>query len=197
VSGRIAFFDFDGTITTKDTLLEIIKFRHGKAKFYWGFLLHSPFLVAMKLGLVSNQYTKELILKYFFGKMREQDFQNLSDEFAQKEIPALVRPKALEEIKKLKENGFDIVVVSASAENWIREWCRSQHLQLIATQLEVKDGKITGRIAGRNCHGKEKVERITSKFNLADYRDIYCYGDTGGDKPMLALGTVKFYQPFR
>lgn len=197
MSGRIAFFDFDGTITTKDTLLEFIKYRHGKNKFYFGFLLHSPWLVLMKVGLLSNQATKEKILRYFFRKMTFEQFQALSNEFAQKEIPALVRPKALGEIKKLKDSGAEVVIVSASAENWITEWCRSLGLQLIATQLEIKKDCITGKINGRNCHGEEKVARIKAKYNLADYREIYCYGDTSGDKPMLALGTVRFYKPFR
>lgn len=194
---RIAFFDFDGTITTKDTLLEIIKYRHGKNKLYTGFLLHAPWLVLMKAGVVSNQSTKEKILKYFFGKMPVAEFQTLADEFAAKEIPALIRPKALEEIKKLKENGAEVVIVSASAENWLKEWCRSLNLQLIGTSLEVKNDKITGRIDGRNCHGEEKVARIKAKYNLPDYREIYCYGDTRGDRPMLALGTKRFFKPFR
>jgi phosphatidylglycerophosphatase C len=46
VKRRIAFFDFDGTITTKDTLLEIIKFQKGTLRFYTGFLLCSPYIAA-------------------------------------------------------------------------------------------------------------------------------------------------------
>jgi phosphatidylglycerophosphatase C len=194
---RIAFFDFDGTITTKDTLLEIIKYKHGAGKLYFGFMLHAPWLVLMKAGLVSNQTTKEKILRYFFRKMGSAEFQAMADEFAAKEIPALIRPKALQEIKKLQENGAEVVIVSASAENWLKEWCRGLGVQLLATRLELKNDKITGRIDGRNCHGEEKVARIKATYNLADYREIYCYGDTSGDKPMLALGTKKFYQPFR
>jgi HAD superfamily hydrolase (TIGR01490 family) len=197
VSRRIAFFDFDGTITTKDTLLEIIKYRHGRNKFYFGFLLHSPYLVAYKLGIISNQLAKEKVLRYFFRKMTPEQFQLMADEFGRKEIPGLIRPKALEEIRKLKESGAEVVIVSASAENWIREWCKSLQLQLLATQLEEKNGKMTGRIVGRNCHGEEKVARIQSTYNLADYSEVYCYGDTSGDKPMLALGTVRFFKPFR
>ena len=80
VSRRIAFFDFDGTITTKDTLLEVIKYRHGKNKFYFGFLLHSPWLVAYKLGIISNQLAKEKVLRYFFRKMSPEQFQAMADE---------------------------------------------------------------------------------------------------------------------
>jgi phosphatidylglycerophosphatase C len=198
VSGRIAFFDFDGTITTKDSFLEILKYSHGKKKFIFGFYVRNIFyLVLYKIGIISNQRAKEIVLRYFYKKMTPSQFQSMADEFARTELPKMVRPKALEEIKKLKAGGAEVVIVSASAENWIREWCRTWELQLVATQLEVKNDCITGRINGRNCHGEEKVVRIKAKYNLSDYREIYCYGDTSGDKPMLALGTKRFFRPFR
>jgi hypothetical protein len=62
----LLFFDFDGTITTKDTLLEFIKFSKGKLNFLSGFLIYSPFLVAYKLGIISNQSAKEKVLATFF-----------------------------------------------------------------------------------------------------------------------------------
>lgn len=37
----VAVFDFDGTLTTKDTLLEFIKFSCGTGKFYLFFALYS------------------------------------------------------------------------------------------------------------------------------------------------------------
>ena len=50
----IAFFDFDGTITTKDTLLEFIRFSKGRFRFYLGFLLYSPYLIAYKIKLIAG-----------------------------------------------------------------------------------------------------------------------------------------------
>lgn len=197
MSRPIAFFDFDGTITTKDTLLEIIKYRHGKAKFYLGFLLHSPWLVLMKLGIISNQTAKEKVLKLFFGNMTTEQFRVFCEQFAAEMIPGLIRPKALKEIDKLKQAGADVVIVSASPENWLQPWCAALNVSLMATRLEVVNDKLTGKIKGNNCHGEEKVRRIKEVYDLANYNDVYCYGDTSGDKPMLALASHPFYQPFR
>lgn len=197
MSRPIAFFDFDGTITTKDTLLEIFKYRHGKAKFYFGFLLNSPFLVAYKAGVISNQLAKERTLQFFFGGMKEADFNTFCEQFATEIIPSLIREKALKEIDKLKQAGAEVVIVSASPENWLRPWCATLNLPLLATRLEVNKEKITGKIKGSNCHGEEKVRRIREAYDLTQYNRIYCYGDTSGDKPMLALATHSFYQPFR
>ena len=49
VKKGIAFFDFDGTITTHDTFLEFIRFCKGTSAYYMGFLLNAPYLVAMKM----------------------------------------------------------------------------------------------------------------------------------------------------
>jgi len=198
VSGRkIAFFDFDGTITTKDTLLEIIKFQKGNLAFYAGFLLHTPWLLAYKLNLLANDRAKQKMLIYFFGGMSESVFQAACDSFAEKKLPVLIRPGALSEISQLRTLGFEIVIVSASAGNWIRPWTHSLELKLIATRLEVKNGLMTGRIDGKNCHGEQKVIRIREEWNLSDYEEVNVYGDSSGDKPMLALATRSFYKPFR
>jgi len=196
VKKSIAFFDFDGTITTRDTLLEVIKYFKGRRSFYTGFFLNSPFLVAYKLNLIGNQQAKERILSYFFGGMTTQDFQQRCDEFAENKIPSLLRQGAVEEMERLRQAGTEIVIVSASAGNWIKKWAVKNGLSLIATKLEMKEDQLTGRIEGKNCYGQEKVRRIKEEYDLSGYEEILCYGDSGGDRPMLALATQGFYKPF-
>ena len=197
MKNRIAFFDFDGTITTRDTLLEVIKFFKGNFKFYLGFIINSPFVAAWKTGIISNQAAKEKVLQYFFRSVPVKAFQQRCDEFATTRVPLLIRPKAMQEIEKLRTAGVTVVIVSASAENWIQQWCNLHNLQFIATKLQVEKDLLTGKIDGHNCHGEEKVNRINAAFDLSLYNEIYCYGDTKGDKPMLGLATFSFYKPFR
>ncbi len=194
---QIAFFDFDGTVTHKDTLLEFIKHQKGSLHFYLGFLLNSPFLIAYKSGIISNQWAKERILAYFFGKKSVEQFQQECNDFADTVIPSLVRAKAMKEIKRLQEAGVEVVIVSASAENWVRPWCEKEKLDCMATRLENKNRFITGKINGLNCYGEEKVRRVQEKYPLSEYAVIYGYGDTKGDKPLLGLASFSFYKPFR
>jgi phosphatidylglycerophosphatase C len=194
---KIAFFDFDGTITTKDTMLEMIRYQKGKAGFYAGFLANIPVFAALKLKLISNQSAKEKLLSYFFKGTELTAFQTGCDGFIENKLPGLIRPEAIAEIEKLKDSGFEIVVVSASAENWIKKWSDSIGVQLIATRLEAIDMQLTGKLAGLNCNSDEKVTRIKAAYDLSKYDEIYCYGDSSGDKPMLALSTKAFYKPFR
>ena len=198
MSGRkIAFFDFDGTVTRKDTLLEIIKFIKGKTAFYAGFFINSPWLIALKLKIIPNDQVKQKILSFFFAGITEEAFQLKCNLFIKNRLPALIRPGAMKEIDRLKSLGFDIVVISASAENWIRNWTNSHALKLVSSKLEVKNGLITGRIDGKNCYGEQKVISILERWDLKEYEEVYAYGDSSGDKPMMALATKSFYRPFR
>lgn len=201
---KIAFFDFDGTITTRDTLLEFIRYSKGIPRFYLGFILNSPWLLAYKIKLISNQRAKQRILRHFFNHTPLHQFQQTCEAFVREALPALLRPKALKEISRLKAAGATVVIVSASPENWIRDWTSSIGAELLATRLETapdknsgKPDRLTGRIFRANCHGDEKVRRIKEVYTLEEYDEIYTYGDSNGDRPMLKLGTASFYKPFR
>ena len=193
----IAFFDFDGTITYKDTLFEIIKYQKGGLALYLGLIKLSPWLIAMKLQIISNEIAKQKLLTHFFKDIQLADFQKKCNVFIAQKLPHLIRPRALQQIKEHLQNNTIVAVVSASAENWIEGWCRQNNIICIATKLEIREGKITGKIEGKNCHGLEKINRIKAHFRLDEYETISAYGDTKGDKPMLSLATFAHYKPFR
>lgn len=197
MSRSIAFFDFDGTITTRDTMIEFLAFFAGKKKFYTGMIRLLPSLLAMKLGLTTNRSAKEKMLTLFLGGRSEIEVRASAKQFSEKKLPALIRKQALVKLNELKKNNTAIVIVSASADLWLTDWCSQYDAAILATKLEVKEGLLTGTINGENCHGEEKVRRIREKYTLADYDDIYCFGDTSGDLPMLALTRNRYYKPFR
>lgn len=196
-NSEIAFFDFDGTITSKDTLAEILKFIKGSSYYYTGILILSPIIVLYKLGFLSNHRAKELLLIYFLKGFDVDKFNALCRDFSEKKLPYLLKKSALHEIRKHLQNKTSVVIISASAENWILPWCSKYNIECIATKLEVKNGKLTGKIEGRNCSGKEKVRHIKAKYQLSTYQKIYAYGDSKDDLPMLSLATEKNYKPFR
>jgi len=178
-------------------MLELIRYQKGNLSYLLGFILNLPVLVAFKLKLISNSSAKQWVLRFFFSGQPADKFQSRCDQFQREILPGLIRPKAIQEIERLKACYFEVVLVSASADLWIGNWAREYGFKLISTHLEIKESKITGRLNGKNCHGEEKVFRIRSTYELKAYDEIYCYGDTAGDLPMLALGTISFFKPFR
>lgn len=123
-------------------------------------------------------------------------FEALGQHYVQQRLPQILRPAGLKKITWHQDQGHQVVIVSASAKVWFEPWVKAMKLELVATDLETVNGRITGRFAGKNCHGQEKARRIQAAYRLANYAQIYAYGDTSGDKPMLALATHSFYKPF-
>ncbi|MBL7752126.1 MAG: HAD family hydrolase [Chitinophagaceae bacterium] len=193
----IAFFDFDGTITTHDTMLELIRFSKGPFQYYKGMCWLSPLLTAVKTGLVDAQTGKERLLGHFFGGLSSSDFQELCHSFGEKKIPGLIRPAALTRLQEHQDKGHEVVIVSASAFQWVNPWTEKMGIRLISSLLSEEGQRITGKLEGKNCNGDQKVVRIKEQFNLDEYKEIFAYGDSKGDRPMLQLATHPSYKPFR
>lgn len=194
---NIAFFDFDGTITTDDSLLKFIRFVVGDIKFLVGLCVLSPMLVIYKLKLIPNYMAKQMMLSYFFKGMAEKDFMAVASKYSLEHIDTIVRSLAMEKIRWHQERGDKVVVVSASLECWLKPWCEINHLEVLATKLKIEEGIVTGQFLTKNCYGIEKENRIKEAYDLSYYEHIYAYGDSRGDRDMLALADTKEYKPFR
>lgn len=194
---KIALFDFDGTMTTSDSLKDFIQYALGTPKYYLGLLTLSPVLIAYSLKIISNSSAKEKLVTHFFKGWDINQFTELADRFSFEKIDKVTRPKALEKIKWHQEKGHTVVIVSATMECWLKVWCDKNELDLIATKLDVIDSKLTGKFATKNCYGIEKVNQVKNFYNLDLYDYIYAYGDSNGDKELLALADESFYKPFR
>lgn len=193
----LVLFDFDGTITFKDTFLEFIKFTHGKARFYAGFSILFPFLLLYKLGIISNYKAKEMVLSWYYKGKTLQYLQEKGKAFAEQKLPQLIRPLALKKIQEYKAQQFEIVIVSASIKEWLNAWCQENQIYLICTELETKNSLITGKLDTPNCYGSEKVRRIKKEYQLHDFEKIIAFGDSKGDSEMLAIANEKHFKPFR
>lgn len=191
---KIVAFDFDGTLTTKDTLIEFIRYACGTGAFVKGFLSYAHLLVLMKLGLYPNWKAKQKVFSYFFEGMKIEEFDGLCQRFA-KDNQHLLRPKGIEAIQQALDKGAEVLIVSASIDNWVKAFFNT--LCVVGTQIEIKDGLLTGRFLTKNCYGQEKVNRILALYpNRSEYH-LTAYGDSRGDKELLAFADESDYKPFR
>jgi HAD superfamily hydrolase (TIGR01490 family) len=193
----IAFFDFDGTITSQDSLVCFLKETFGSPRFYLGVFSMMPVLLAYKLKLLSNHDAKEKFIAHYFKGWSVDDFKKSADSYSQNGIDIIVRPDAKEKLQWHQDQGHKVVVVSASIESWLQLWCDNNKYELIGTKLEIKNGKVTGKFSTRNCYGQEKVNRITNNYSLEDYSDIYAYGDSMGDREMISISNHPNYRQFK
>jgi phosphatidylglycerophosphatase C len=193
----IAFFDFDGTITKRDTFIEFIKFCFGSYGLVTGLMLFSPVIALYKIGIIPNFKAKEMLFKYYFKNWTEVEFNNKCLLFTTEVLNGLIKTEALHKLKWHLDGGHRIAIVSASVKNWIAPWCALYNIETIATEIDIQNAKLTGMFRTKNCYGKEKVKRIKESVNLQDYKTVYAYGDSNGDKEMLELANYKFYRAFK
>ena len=194
---KIAFFDFDGTITKEDSTAKFIRYFVGDIAFIKGIIILLPMIIAYKLKIVTNNEIKKRLITYFFKGVDIIYFTKKAKEFSLNMLDPLIRKKALDRINWHKSNGDKLVIVSASINLWLLPWCKKNKISLLATELEILNNKITGNLISKNCYGPEKVIRILKSYDLLKYDYIYAYGNSRGDYEMLELANEKFYKPFR
>ena len=190
----LALFDFDGTITTKGTYSGFVSFAVRPRRKVIGGILLSPLLVGYRGGLVSDRAIRKAMSRVGFWRAEPAVLRRLGEEYATNVLPTVIRPIARERMDWHKARGDRIVVVSAALDVYLEPWCRGLGLDVICTQLEVIDGRVTGRYAEGDCCGDAKARRIRERYTLGDYGTIYAYGDTEEDREMLDLADRKFFR---
>ena len=177
-------FDFDGTLTTRDTLIAFIRYACGTPRFLLGFLLHAPLLVLMKLRLYSNGKAKQRLFSWFFRGMPIETFDALCQSFASTHRH-LLRPETVRLLQQALSEGSEVLVVSASIDNWVQPFFPA--VTILGTQIEVIDGRLSGRFLTPNCYGQEKVRRILALHPDRSAYRLTAYGDSRGDRELLAF----------
>jgi phosphatidylglycerophosphatase C len=186
----LVLFDFDGTLTTKDTFFGFNKFLCGKPKFYLGLLLYAPYIALFLLKILNADYLKRTLLYFYLKQYTQAHITNVAERYYEHMLNNNILRKEL--IATL--NGFvtdtntDVAIVSASPAVWLLPACNALGTKCIATQLEFNaQGYFTGNFIGLNCNDEEKVQRIKQTYNLNNYTHIIAYGNSIHDAPMLAL----------
>ena len=180
----IAVFDFDGTITTKDTLLLFIRYSCGTIRFILGMALYSPLIILMMLRLYPNWKCKEKVFSYFFKGMPYEDFKRLGENFGYKFRNIIIRPSMKERLLWHLSQGHKVYVISASIEEWVKPFF---HTLGDVTVLATKVKPDLSGFASNNCYGQEKVNRLLEIEPERNTYTLYAYGDSRGDKEMLAF----------
>ena len=99
----LAVFDFDGTITSKDSFLEFIKYTHSSFKLYLFLFLISPLIVLYFLKLYPNQKLKTIIFSFFYKGKSEKALLKKGMEFTSY-LNSFCFPEALQIIQQHKNN---------------------------------------------------------------------------------------------
>ena len=194
---QIYIYDFDGTLTRRDSFLDFIRYTCGSRSLYCGLLLFSPLLILMKLQLYANGRAKERLFTHFFQGMSIRVFDDLCAKYGLSRADLLL-DAARKAVNEVASNGYRIFIVSASVDRWVLPFFRDvPNVTVIGTQLEVENGLVTGRFSTPNCYGAEKVRRIQALLPYREQYKLIAHGDSRGDKEMLNYADQGYFRPFR
>ena len=183
----VAFFDFDGTLTTGDTLMPFLKFVVGTPTYYAKLALVSPVLAAYFAKLLRNDIAKQVVLKQYLAGYHIDDLFERGQRFSDEVIPTMLRPEGMERLRWHQEQGHECVLVSASMDVYLNAWAKQESFsEVICTVLEKDDsGHVSGGIQGENCHGEAKLKRVQKWREIRESSETFAYGDTAGDLPLV------------
>ena len=179
---QVAAFDFDGTITRRDTLVPFLRRLRGGPRATAAFASAAP---ALATG--GREAYKAAVLRRLLAGMPAEHLQREALAYGAG-LHRQFRPEALERIRWHQGEGHEVVIVSASLRAYLDPVVDQLGLDgVCAVELEVgDDGLLTGRMVGRNCRGAEKVHRLTTWLDGESPERLWAYGNSSGDKELLA-----------
>lgn len=190
-------FDFDGTLTVRDSFTAFLRWRAGPLRYAIGLIRLAPaglaYLVHRDRGRIKAKAVREFLSGVPRGRLERE-----ARAFAAAKAPRLFRPDALAVWRRWRAEGARLIIVSASPEDVVGPFAEMLDADLlIATQIayDAKD-LVVGTFATPNCRGAEKVTRLKAAFGQKVALKA-AYGDTAGDREMLELAEIRGYRVFR
>jgi len=186
----VAAFDFDGTLTKRDTLLPFLADVAGSPRVARALAFDAPRLAGMAIGRADRDAAKTRLIARALKGRSYVDVAARGRIYARRVVDRGLRPEVLARLRWHQGAGHDVVIVSASLDAYLHEIARLLDVDaVLCTTLEVdRDGIVTGELAGGNCRGPEKAARIAAHLD-ADRANVtlWAYGDSSGDEELLAM----------
>ena len=190
----VAAFDFDRTLTTKETLVPFFISHWGYLLTYFKLLKIVPTLLGFVFGWSTRIQTKEAILNEFLKGVPMEAARQWGTAFVKNGIPYLLKPEMMQRLRWHQNQGHQCVLVSAGINVYLEQWCKQEKFNdLLCSRLNIdKQGLLTGKLDGLNCWGPEKTKRLEELLGPREGYELYAYGDSRGDQEMLALADHPF-----
>lgn len=186
----VAAFDFDGTLTTRDTVVPFLR-RFGGTGRVAGGLLRQAWPVGVGIVRRDRDRLREIATDLVFRGRPLGQVTELADRHGASIVASRLRPDTVGRLGWHLDQGHQVVIVSASYEDYLRPV--AAHLgahAVLGTRLDAADGYCTGRLDGGNCRGPRKVDRLaawlTERGATRDEITLWAYGDSSGDRELLA-----------
>ncbi len=189
ISLKIAVFDVDRTLLVGTSgEVQLIRFLRRREMLPLINFARSLFWMIWKLP----QDPKEAILRnkvYLYG-LDVNEVKSLLPEFFKNYLQPRLSLQSLKCMRELRDKGYEIILISGTLSfilNYLVE-----HLDAhggVGSEMEIRDGKFTGRILGIHPFYRGKVQALQEYLNgrKVDYNHSFGFADSWADVPLLSL----------
>jgi phosphatidylglycerophosphatase C len=189
-AARLVAFDLDGTITRGDCVLPFLARVGGRARLARVLAGSAPMLMAARRDRSRRDGVKRALTRGLLRGRTVAAVEEAGARFAAHVVAHRLRPEVVERLRAHQREGDRVVIVTASLGAYARPVGKLLGVDdVLATELDQEDGLLTGELAGANCRGPAKVDRLRTRYGPA-VRLAAAYGDSVDDEPMLALADV-------
>ena len=194
----VAVFDFDGTISRRDTLAPFLVRLAGRRAVAAAFAREGAAVALWLAGRADVDAVKRRIIRHAVGGIASQAGQAAGREHAVAIAPGL-RRAALARVRWHREQGHLLVLASAGLDLYLEPLGRALGFDhVLCSRLAVRAGEVfTGELDGPDCTGPEKRRRVEALVGGLAGVELHAYGDSAGDAALLAAATHAHWKPFR
>ena len=186
----VAAFDVDNTLTVRDCVVPFMKSVGGVSRL--SKVLFSD--LGTTFQSIRRRDRDSLKMKFvegIFAGKDSREVESLGIQFASKVADKWLRSDVATRMRWHQEQGHVVILVSASLGAYLHPLGDLLEVDaVLCTELEEKDGLLTGKLVGQNCRGKEKASRVQKwcqDSGIATEDLVYAYGDSSGDTELLEL----------
>jgi phosphatidylglycerophosphatase C len=190
----VAAFDFDGTLTRGGSVFDFLGEVADRRRRDGAILSLAPQLLRAALaGGAAADQSKEVLFERVLAGISVEQATAVAESFADHHLRRRLRPEVRDRLDWHLDRGDRVVIVSASPALYITPAAAVLGVKnVIATGLEEKDGRLTGRYEGLNCRGTEKIRRLREWIDDTGGPPpcLWAYGNSRGDLAMLEAADV-------
>jgi phosphatidylglycerophosphatase C len=184
----IAFFDLDGTITHRDTLFPLVLRLLARRP------LHLLRLIGVAPAAIRFLFDrdrgalKQSLLRVTLRGLRRADLEIPAQEFVRDTIAHRSFADALAKIRRHREAGHFLVLMSASVDFYVPEFGRQLGFdQVISTGVRWNGDRLDGTLTTANRRGEEKARCVRELLAQRNDSETFAYGNSGSDLPHLKI----------
>jgi phosphatidylglycerophosphatase C len=186
----VAAFDVDETLTVRDCVVPFMRSVAGVGRLI-KVTLSDIGTTIQSVRRRDRDFLKAKFVAGVFSGRDAREIEALGIDFASKVADGWLRGDVASRMRWHQEQGHVVILVSASLGAYLHPLGDLLEVDaVLCTELEEKDGLLTGKLVGQNCRGKEKASRVQKwcqDSGIAIEDLVFAYGDSSGDTELLEL----------